>query len=196
MYLFFDLDTNGLAKTLNATYEKIDNWARVVQIAWAIYDQDGKKIKSNSFIIFPTDFVISETSSKIHGITPEITEKEGVLLERVLHLLNEDLTKISLIISHNIDFDLPTLNAEFLRNNIKTNLLNKSRYCTMKSPEIISFCKIPNPFGSGYKWPSLSELHKILFDTKFDNVHNASADVDACARCFFELMKREIIFKK
>jgi DNA polymerase III epsilon subunit-like protein len=195
LYLFFDLETNGLAKSLNAPFEKIDNWARVVQIAWAIYDREGKKIKSASFIAFPKDFNITDASSAVHGITIEKAEKEGILLDKILPRFNDDLTGISLIVAHNIDFDLPTLNAEFLRNRINTDLRQKTRFCTMKSPEVVSFCKIPNPFGSSYKWPSLSELHKILFDTTFDGVHNASADVDACARCFFELKKRGIIFQ-
>jgi DNA polymerase III epsilon subunit-like protein len=195
LYLFFDLETNGLAKSLNAPIEKIDNWPKIVQIAWAIYDQDRKKIKSVSFIVFPKDFVITEDSSTIHGITMEKAEKEGILLDKILSQFNDDLAGISLIVAHNIDFDLPTLNAEFLRNNKKTDLLQKAKYCTMKSSEVVSFCKIPNPFGSGYKWPSLSELYKILFNTSFDDVHNAAADVDACARCFFELKKRGIILQ-
>lgn len=194
MYLFFDLETNGLAKSLNAPLEKIDNWPRVVQIAWAIYDQDKKKIKSVSFFVFPKDFNITEDLSSIHGITMEKAEKEGILIDKILNQFNDDLAGISLVVAHNIDFDFSTLNAEFLRNHIHTDLRQKTTYCTMKSPEIISFCKLQNPFGSGYKWPSLSELHKILFDTTFDDVHNALADVDACARCFFELKKRGIIF--
>jgi DNA polymerase III subunit epsilon len=194
LYLFFDLETNGLAKSLDAPFEKIDNWARAVQIAWSIYDEDGNKIKSVSFIVFPKDFVITEESSKVHGITLNKAENEGVLIDKILSRFNDDLTEISLIIAHNIDFDLPTINAEFLRNCITTDLLKKPRYCTMKSQEIVSFCKLPNLLGSGYKWPSLSELHKLVFDITFDDVHNALADVEACARCFFELKKRGIIF--
>jgi DNA polymerase III subunit epsilon len=193
LYLFFDLETNGLAKSLDAPFEKIDNWARAVQIAWSIYDENGNKIKSISFIVFPKDFIITEESSRVHGITLSKAENEGVLIDKILSRFNDDLNEISLIVAHNIDFDLPTINAEFLRNRIRTDLLQKPRYCTMKSQEIVSFCKIPNLFGPEYKWPTLSELHKIVFDITFDDVHNALADVEACARCFFELKKRGII---
>ena len=39
----------------------------------------------------------------------------------------------------------------------------------------------------------LNELHLQLFETEFTDSHNASADVEACARCYFELRKRGII---
>lgn len=193
MYLFFDLETNGLPQSFDAPLEKIENWPRVVQIAWEIYDQNGIKKKSVSFIVFPKDFDISEPSSAIHGITVEKAEREGILLDRILHKLNDDLSIVSLIVAHNIDFDLPTINAEFLRNKIDTELQLKPKFCTMKSHEIIDFCKIPHSSRFGNKWPSLIELHQILFDTTFDDAHDAGADVDACAKCFFELRKRRII---
>ncbi|MCK9581251.1 MAG: 3'-5' exonuclease [Methanoregula sp.] len=193
MILFLDLETNGLAKSLNAPIEDIDNWARIVQIAWAIFEEDGHIIKKENFIIFPIDFTISETSSLIHGITTKRAEQEGVLISKVLQKFNEDLEKCRLVVAHNIAFDIPTLNAEFKRNKIQTTLLEKEKFCTMKSPEIIDHCGIPHPRGSGYKWPTLSELHQKLFDKPFEDVHNASADVDACARCYFELKKLGLI---
>lgn len=193
MLLFLDLETNGLAKSLYASVEDIDNWPRVVQIAWMIFDQNGKKLKMKSSIISPNDFTISESSVAIHGITLNRAKKEGVPLSKELIEFNNDLKKISTIVAHNADFDMPTLNAEFLRNNIQTDLMQKAKYCTMKSPEIKSFCKIPNPVRSGYKWPALPELHKALFGKSFKNVHNATADVEVCAKCYFELKKRGII---
>jgi DNA polymerase-3 subunit epsilon len=54
------------------------------------------------------------------------------------------------------------------------------------------FCRMPGRYGS-YKWPRLSELHVKLFDTPFEGVHDAKEDVQACAKCFFELKKQGII---
>lgn len=181
---------------MNAPPSKIENWPNIVQIAWSIFDYDGVEIKKVSSIIFPKDFTITKSSSSVHGITTEMAKKEGRSIDSILSLFNEDIVEISLIVSHNLDFDLLTLNAEFLRNQMKTDLLNINRYCTMKSPQVVNYCKIPNTYRSGYKWPSLSELHMKLFDKSFDGVHNATADVDACARCFFELKKRGVIIDK
>ena len=55
-----------------------------------------------------------------------------------------------------------------------------------------NYCKIPR-FNREYKWPNLTELHKKLFDCDFENAHDALSDVKACAKCFFELKKQEII---
>jgi len=59
----------------------------------------------------------------------------------------------------------------------------------MKAPEIISGCKFPSKSGRGYKWPILTELHLQLFEEEFTDSHNAGADVEACAWCYFELRK-------
>jgi DNA polymerase-3 subunit alpha len=42
------------------------------------------------------------------------------------------------------------------------------------------------------KFPTLSELHQALFDEPFSEAHNATADVEATTRCFFELIRREV----
>ena len=45
----------------------------------------------------------------------------------------------------------------------------------------------------GFKWPKLSQLHKKLFGSDFDEAHDAEADVAACARCFFALKDQGVI---
>ncbi|MBC7525895.1 MAG: 3'-5' exonuclease, partial [Flavobacterium sp.] len=50
-----------------------------------------------------------------------------------------------------------------------------------------NFCAIPGPYG--YKWPKLSELHYKLFQTGFEEAHNAAADIQATAKCFWELKR-------
>lgn len=70
-----------------------------------------------------------------------------------------------------------------------TSLFLKPKYCTMKSAT--DYCKLPGK--KGFKAPRLSELHQVLFGTDFDHAHNALADVEATARCFWELKKRGVI---
>ena len=53
------------------------------------------------------------------------------------------------------------------------------------------YCKLPGNYG--YKWPKLSELHFKLFDDEFREAHNATVDIAACAKCFWELKRRGII---
>jgi hypothetical protein len=53
------------------------------------------------------------------------------------------------------------------------------------------FCALPGSYG--YKWPKLSELHMKLFDEDFEEAHDASVDITACAKCFWELKRKGII---
>lgn len=190
MYLFIDTETTGLPKSASNDIEK---WPRIVQLAWSLYDNDGNRESLNNFIIYPTDFVIPQDAASIHGITTERAKKEGISLHKVLPQFNSDVEKATMIIAHNLDFDLPSVNTEFMRCKLGTNLLKKQKFCTMKTPKIVAYCKIPSPSGIGYKWPTLVQLYLKLFDTEFNDSHNASADVEACAKCYFELRKRGVI---
>ncbi|MCX6683259.1 MAG: 3'-5' exonuclease [Methanoregula sp.] len=131
MLLFVDTETTGLPKSASNDFER---WPRVVQLAWSLYDHDGIRESVNSFIIYPTDFVIPQDSVKIHGITTERAKKEGVSLHKVLPQFNTDVEKATTIIAHNAEFDLPIVNTEFMRCRLETNLLKKQKFCTMKTP--------------------------------------------------------------
>jgi len=53
-----------------------------------------------------------------------------------------------------------------------------------------NYCKIPSPYGN--KWLKLQALYHQLFNANFDNADSALADVQACARCYFELRLIEL----
>jgi DNA polymerase-3 subunit epsilon len=190
MLLFVDTETTGLPKSASNDFER---WPRVVQLAWSLYDHDGIRESVNSFIIYPTDFLIPQDAASIHGITTDRAKKEGVSLHKVLPQFNSDVEKATTIIAHNLDFDLLSVNTEFMRCKLETNLLKKQKFCTMKTQKIVSYCKCLSPSGNGYKWPKLNQLHLHLFGTEFTDSHNAIADVEACAKCYFELRKRGVI---
>jgi len=190
MLLFIDTETTGLPRSAGSDCEK---WPRIVQLAWAVYDRDGNRDSVNSHIIYPAGFTIPADAAAIHGITTERARAVGVSLYKILAELNRDIDRASAIIAHNADFDLPIVHTEFLRCRIETNLKEKYQFCTMKSPKIVQCCKIPKQSGYGYKWPTLNELYAHLFATGFLGSHDAQADVEACARCFFELRRRGVI---
>jgi DNA polymerase III epsilon subunit-like protein len=189
--LFIDTETTGLPK-YSATTDT-EKWPRIVQLAWSLYDTEGNRESQNSFIIYPTDFTIPIDSARIHGITTERAKKEGLSLHKVLPQFNTDIEKSKTIVAHNLDFDLPIIKTEFLRCRMTTNLAEKQKFCTMKTPGIVSYCKIPNSSGTRNKWPKLTQLHLHLFETEFSGCHDAGADVETCAKCYFELRRRGII---
>ena len=189
MYLFFDTETTGLPRNWKAPVTDLNNWPRMVQIGWILYDNEGNKIESNDYIIKPENFTIPTESSRVHGITTERAMREGVSLIEVLNQFNELVGRSNYIVAHNISFDEKILGAELLRTNIKSSFNNKRKLCTMKLAT--DYCKIPGMYG--YKWPSLSELHIKLFNEDFEEAHNASADISATAKCFWRMKQLGVI---
>ncbi len=185
MYIFFDTETNGLPKDWKALVTDIDNWPRLVEIAWLVYDDKGNELSSATYIIKPVGFEISLESAEIHGISQEKALKEGVNLEITLAEFGELLSKADKIIAHNIDFDVNIVGAEFLRCGMENLLPSITKVCTMK--QTVDFCAIEGRYG--YKWPTLSELYSKVFNKKLQNAHNALADIRATADCFWELSK-------
>lgn len=192
MYLFFDTETTGLPGNYNAPIEDLNNWPRLVQLAWVIYDENAEEKTGMNYIIKPEGFIIPEQASRVHGITTEKALKEGQPLISVLEEFARVVGDAKLLIAHNISFDEKIIGAEFLRKNISHDLFNTARFCTMK--ESTDFCQLPGNYGD-YKWPRLAELHEKLFGANFENAHDALADVNACARCFFELIDRGVVLK-
>lgn len=191
MFLFFDTETTGLPRDWNAPVERLDNWPRIVQIAWLIYDLEGKKLSEKQFIIKPEGFIIPEESSKVHGITTEQALAEGVDLAGVLQDFSNDLSRSNFLVAHNLSFDEKIVGAEFLRKQVGNSLHELNKICTMIST--VDFCQIPSTTSTGYKWPRLSELHFKLFGEDFQDAHDAMVDTSACAKCFFELKNKGVI---
>ena len=190
MFLIFDTETTGLPKNYNAPVSDSSNWPRMVQIAWILYDKYGDEIESESYIIKPKGFTIPLDAVRVHGITTERAMAEGVELTTVLRKFIDVLDLSDYLVAHNMSFDERIVGAELVRENIYPNRSSRiKRICTKEAST--DYCKIPGDYG--YKWPSLTELHFILFKTHFDEAHNATVDVQACARCFFELRRRGVI---
>lgn len=195
MIIIFDTETTGLPERYDIPYTETEKWPRLVQLAWQVYDLMGLFVKKANYIIKPIDFTIPEEVSKIHGITTEIALKKGIEIKNVLLEFNNDLEKAKILVAHNIEFDLNIIKAEYLRNNIPDKLFNITFFCTKENS--VEFCALPGGTNRKYKWPNLSQLYNKLFNTNFENAHNASYDVEATAKCFFELIKiGEIDYKK
>jgi DNA polymerase-3 subunit alpha len=149
-------------------------------------------ISDHSYLIKPENFNIPFESEQIHGISTELANKIGVDLDEVLNKFISDLSKAGFIIGHNVKFDLNIIGAELFRINSDVNLLEKDILdtCTEMTANV---CKLPGGRGGKFKFPTLIELYSFLFDESFSEAHNASADVEATARAFFELVRIGII---
>ncbi len=195
MYLIFDTETTGLPRDWNAPITDLDNWPRAVQIAWQLHNEMGELIEAKDFLIRPDGFDIPYDAERIHGISTELAQQQGIGLDEVIVQFNDALSRSQFVVGQNIGFDLKIMGAEFLRANASTNMhdLPVLDTCTEVTAEM---CKIPGGRGGRYKLPTLTELHQHLFDVPFGEAHNATADVEATTRCFFELIRREVFTKE
>ena len=189
MILFFDTETTGLPKNWKAPITDFDNWPRLVQLAYQIFDENGNKEIEDEYLVKPNGYKIPLTATKIHGITNEKANSQGISISNILEDFSILLKEVDTIVAHNLDYDEKILGCEFLRLNLPNPLINKHKICTMKSST--NYCAINGPYG--YKWPSLSELHYKLFNTDFEEAHNAIVDIQATSKCFWELVNRGIL---
>ncbi|MBI2120064.1 MAG: 3'-5' exonuclease [Parcubacteria group bacterium] len=188
-YVFFDTETTGLPRSWKAPVTDLANWPRLVQIAWESYDGDGNKLCEESFIIKPEGFTIPADSAKVHGISTERAEREGVPLAGVLQKFHDLVNEAEVLVAHNVSFDEKIIGAEFLRARMENILDKKKKICTMENST--KLCAIEGKYG--LKWPKLAELHQKLFGADFEEAHNAAVDIRATARCFWEMKRQGIV---
>jgi DNA polymerase III epsilon subunit-like protein len=204
--LIFDTETTGLPKSKYISPDTLQLWPYIVQFSYIIYDTSLNDIvEVRDYIVkVPKNVIISEESSKIHGITNEISNKSGVEINEVIKEFFYFLRIVDKLIGHNIEFDINMIKIELLRIiNMKLEsperiklckydlhyLTNyKNICCTLK--DSIEYCNIQmiDKFGKSYlKYPKLIELHEKLFNSSPNNLHNSFNDIFVTLRCFMKL---------
>ncbi|MEZ4890701.1 MAG: DNA polymerase III subunit alpha [Crocinitomicaceae bacterium] len=191
MYIIFDTETTGLPRNWNAPITDTDNWPRVVQLAWQLHDAMGNVIEHKDFLVKPEGFDIPYDAERIHGISTELATTYGESLQTVLAEFNIALSKAKFVVGQNIQFDINVMGCELHRTNIESPMLQMPVLDTC-TEVTANLCKIPGGRGGRFKLPTLTELHQFLFNVPFAEAHNATADVEATTRCFFELIRKEV----
>jgi DNA polymerase III epsilon subunit-like protein len=189
MYLFFDTETNGLPKDWKAPADQFDNWPRIIQLAYAVFDEKEQLIVKSCNLIKPDGWEIPKLKFWIdNGYSTEKNMEQGIPLRHALSSFVSHRTLSDYSIAHNMAFDSKIIRAEMIRMGLDMKFDSK-KICTMN--ESTNFCQLPG--ARGFKWPKLEELHRKLFGCDFTGAHDAMADVLATAKCFFELKKLNVI---
>ncbi len=204
--IVFDTETTGLPQSRIISQDTLKCWPHIVQFSYIIYDLSANTIADvNDHIIkMQKNVSIPEESTNIHGITNQISIKNGDDIEKVFPEFFRRLQYADILVGHNIEFDINMIKVELLRiiyeypityrqSKIYRNYLHKithfkNIYCTLK--ESIEICNIQaiNKFGKSYlKYPKLIELHQTLFNTTPNNLHNSLNDILVTLRCFMKL---------
>jgi len=195
MYLIFDTETTGLPRNWAAPISDTDNWPRCIQIAWQLHDAMGNLIEHQDYLVKPEGFNIPYDAERIHGISTELAQAQGIPLSEVLEKFNTALSKAKFIVGQNVGFDVNIMGCEFYRLGVNSPMatLPVLDTCTEVTAELL---KLPGGRGGRFKLPTLTELHSYLFNVPFAEAHNATADVEATTRCFLELIRREVFTKE
>ena len=189
MFLIFDTETTGLPKRWKAPVTEVNNWPRLVQLAWIVADEQGQEIAVANHIVRPEGFHIPPAATQVHRISHQKASQEGEALESILEKFVAAVENCSFLVGHNISFDEKIVGAELIRTQIPHPLWHRESICTKM--ESTDFCAIPGKYG--FKWPTLSELHQSLFGKPFPEAHDALADVRATTKCFFALKEKGIV---
>uniref|UniRef100_A0A6C0B046 Exonuclease domain-containing protein n=1 Tax=viral metagenome TaxID=1070528 RepID=A0A6C0B046_9ZZZZ len=211
LVLVFDTETDGLPQNMRAipNINNYQDWPKIVQLSYMLYDTDANKIVlCHNYVIRVSN--ISHESTKIHGITNEKSQRDGIPIKEALKLFIENMKKADLIVAHNVEFDQKVILAELYSamvqekeseseftntesnywvNSIGHMLYTKKYYCTMQESidlcSLESFTKVDKkPYK---KFPSLLELYRHLFGYEPQGLHNAIIDVVVCFQCFYKM---------
>lgn len=115
--VFIDTETSGLPKIWDAPASDLDNWPRLVQIAWIVCDSKLNILDKYHSMVHPRDFEISEDSTRVHGITETRAIRYGKGIHQVLSDFVSVAEKADYLVAHNTDFDLSVILAEIERYN-------------------------------------------------------------------------------
>jgi DNA polymerase III epsilon subunit-like protein len=113
-------------------------------------------IKKNRFIVKPRCMYINEDSIKFHNITQDYAINNGIDIDIIINNFKNDMKKVNIIISHNIDFHIKTILAEITRYN---KLFDFNNYLII---DTISFYH-------NYGFIKLNELFDKLKIKKYEN---------------------------
>ncbi len=195
MYLIFDTETTGLPKSWAAPISDTDNWPRCIQIAWQLHDDMGNLIEHQDYLINPEGFNIPYDAERVHGISTELAQEQGIQLKEMLEKFNVTLSKAKYIVGQNVGFDINIMGCEFYRMGIHSPMSQMPILDTC-TEVTASLLKLPGGRGGKFKLPTLTELHFYLFNEPFAEAHNATADVEATTRCFLELIRTDVFTKE
>ncbi len=185
--LFIDTETTGISLDFNSYPTDTEKWPRMVSFAYILSDENEKIIEEGTFKIKPSKFLIPVEATKVHGISTADALENGIDLGDALNKISKLVSACDLIVGHNVQFDINTVDAEFFRMYGDRCPLNAMpRICTMKSSA--EYCNLRNG-----KYPKLVELYNILYGHDFVNAHDALSDTKATFECFWLLVKLNVI---
>lgn len=181
-YNLKNINYNNLVMVLDT--ETTDFNGDIIQLAYVLADIDNsynssKIIKKFNKIVI--NRISTVNSEKIHKINISRIRKDGVDFYSIMKEFIEDLSKVNVVIGHNIHFDIRIIINNLRKFNIE--IINSSdEYIYNIFQNYIIECTKKLSGGK-----SLEELYLKLFGTKIIGAHDALSDVIATLECYIQL---------
>ena len=182
--LIFDTETSGLDP----------QWNVILQLSYQIVDSDSWTTQKtiNHYFSWPENKArVSPSAIEVNGLTEDfLAGKELSNRKSALEEFVNDKDSCELLVAHNLEFDKNFIIATCREEGVKfANSGWTQSYDTMK--RMTSYCQIPKDWGSGYKWPSLTELADCLgIDYSHISLHDSSSDVELTKECFKKIVNQ------
>lgn len=181
--VLFDTETDSL---MSNSAISINKQPRVIELFALTLDQKGEGAKakfkelSSYSQLFSTGREIPEDVQKITGISNEMIANAPPFRMYAKEVAGY-MESGDRVVAHNLSFDTSIIDFEMQRAG-SPPVAWREKICTVEATE----------YFFGFRL-SLTMLHKTLFNEDFPSAHRAEADVRAMARCYMELVKREVI---
>ena len=182
--LVFDTETSGLNP----------QWNVILQLSYQIVDSDSWATKKtvNHYFAWPEDGSrVTQEAINVNGLTEEVlASKQLSSRKKAFEEFVADKDSCDLLVAHNLEFDKKFIIASCREENVKyANSGWSKSYDTMK--RTTNYCQIPKDWGSGYKWPKLTELADCLgIDYSHISLHDSSSDVELTKQCFKKIVNQ------
>jgi DNA polymerase-3 subunit epsilon len=182
--LFVDTETSGMPTNWQRPYAEPGAWPHIAQVAWLLYGPDGELVKSENHYVRPSDYDISPASGRIHGLTLAFLQEHGEPRRTVMQRLHDDLVRYRpLVVGHFLALDFHMVGVSFHRSELSNPLVGLPTFCTMRFTE-----RFMQPVRQQYL--RLADLYHRQFGRPMLNQHDALADAEATAQCYFEMWRK------
>lgn len=161
---------------------------RIVQFAYELYRTDGTLVEQKCMMIQPDGFTISDEVIAIHGISNERAAKEGLPIQSMFDALSDILSRTSVLVAHNMEYDSNVILSEMYRYHQESliaqwNMTEKD--CTMLMGKRLV-----------KRWAKLSALAEVCSIPVPSGLHQADVDTHLCAQVYFYLRNKHISNRK
>lgn len=188
MFLHVEADLYNTATFSDKkSWKEVDNWPRLLEIAYIICNTAGEEVIGASSLITPKGFTIQPRPECCRHLTQEKLLISGSPLALILGIFMDTAIEIDYFIAHNIRFDIGVVKAEMHRLGMP-NLM----FTTLLDAQIIA--KDYTELDAGKCGISLKQL-AAHFNYELD-APSAMGAAKALKHCFFKMVENTPFFKQ